>query len=133
VVEPHIPRRAPLGSEAFEASDDAVGVDGAVHVDGQALPAVLVDHVEQLQLAAVRNLVELEAQGPQHVRPGRAHRPHRHADAPERLLALAVPDPQALLPPQAVDALAIDVPAGLAGLRSRSTPSPPGTVLGELA
>lgn len=132
VVEAHVDRGAPLAGETLEAVDDVIGVDGAVHVDGQALPAVLVDHVQQLQLAAIGGLVELEVHRPHHVRPDRAHRPDRLADAPQRLLPLAVGHPQALFPPQAVDPLPVGLPARFPGFCGRPAPSPAGTFPGEL-
>ena len=62
-------RCAALGGQALEAGDDPVGVDGALHVDGQGLAGVLVDHVEDFEHPSVRGLVELEVEGPDDVGP----------------------------------------------------------------
>ena len=52
--------------------------------------------------------------------------PTRSADAPEGLLALAIGHPQALVTPEALDALVVDPPALPAGLLGGPAPTPPG-------
>ena len=136
VVEPDERRRAPLSGEAVEEGDDGVGVDGAVDDDGWALAGELVDHVEQLEGAAVDGDVELEVQRPQGVRADRAHRPDMGADAGEALLAPLVGHLQPFVTPQPPDPLVVDLPARPAGVLGGPTPSPawssPGEVTQEL-
>ena len=72
VVEADKRRRpAAFDRQAGEGADDAVGVDGVIDHDRQALSGVLVDDVQQLHLAAVDGRVELEVQRPQRVRADR--------------------------------------------------------------
>ena len=55
--------------QAIEATHHPIGVDGTSDVDGQTLPGVLVDHVQELQHPPVGGLVELEVEGPDDVGP----------------------------------------------------------------
>ncbi len=96
----------------------------------QGLPGVLVDDVEQLQPPVISGLVELEVEGPDVVR----------AIGPEQLcatlgpaaLALAGSGPlEALRPPQALCALAIDAPALPAQDRMGGLPAPARVLSGD--
>jgi hypothetical protein len=121
-----------LGGQAFQATDDAVGVDGAVDVGGQRFSGELVDDVQELEHPPVTGLVELEVQRPDDVRLDRAHGPHGRPDAPQRFLAFLVGHPQAFGDPEAVDALVVGPPAGLLGFDGGSAPAPAGTATGEV-
>ncbi len=130
IVHAQVLGRSPLGDEALYDRDDGVGVTGSAHPHGQSLPGVLVDDVQQLQPPAIGGLVELEVQGPHLVR----------ALRPQQLAATGWAGPlapargrpaQALLPPQALRALAVDGPAlpakdGVGGL-----PAPAGVRPGD--
>ena len=70
-----------LFNEAFEHADQLVSSDGAGHFDGQALPCVLVDDVEQLEDLGIVGLVELEIDGPHHVGPSWAEGTDLDAEA----------------------------------------------------
>jgi len=131
IVEAHEVRCTPLQGKAVKGGHDPVGVDGALHDDGGALPGVLVDDVEQLEGAAIGGGVELEVHRPKSVGGDGPHRPHGGGDATVGLLALAIGHLQAFLPPQALDALVVDAPALPPGLLGRSAPSPSRPLLGE--
>ena len=64
VVHAQVSGGAPLGDEALDGGDDAVGVDAVGGLDAEDLSGELVDDVEQLDAAQARGLVELEIQGP---------------------------------------------------------------------
>ncbi len=53
-----------VSGDAVEGGDDRVGVDGAVHDDGETFAGVLVDDVQQLEGAAIDGDVELEIESP---------------------------------------------------------------------
>ncbi len=89
-----------------------------VDVDGEALTAVLVDHVQELQDPPVRGLVELEVERPDDIRGDRAHynqaRPHRG-------LRLAQPIPH----PVTASRAALPLAATSSAASSTSTNAPP--------
>ena len=64
MVEAHVDRRAALGRQALEAGDDAVGVDGTLHVGGQRLAVELVDDVQELELSVRRRSGRTGSRGP---------------------------------------------------------------------
>ena len=103
---------------------DAVGIDVAGHHNGRALPGELVDDVEQFQGPAIGGLVELEVEGPQDVGPDRAHGPHHHSFAAQRLLALPIGDFEAFGTPEALYPLVVDLPAFAPGHDGRPSPAP---------
>ena len=120
-----------LQGQLVEDVDDAVGVDRAVGVDGQGFAGELVDDVEHLDGAPVGGGVELKVHRPDHVRTDRTHRPNGGPDAGQAFLLAALRDPQALLAPEAADALVVDGPAGFPGCDRCSPPAPAGPVGGE--
>ncbi len=132
VVEADVGRGAPLGRQALEAGDDPVGVDGALDVDGQALAGELVDDVQQLEHPPVGGLVELEVERPDDVRPDRAHRPDRPRRCPAGASCASCRAHAGLLPPEAVDPLVVDPPAGLLGRDGGPPPAPAGTTTREV-
>ena len=102
--------------EALERRDDRVGVDAALDQHHQRLARELVDDVEQLQRPPVGGLVELEVERPHLVgalgaQPLGRHRRRRRAAG---ACACALRHPQALLAPQPLHPLAVDLPALLA-------------------
>jgi len=112
--------------QAVENANNAVGVDGPVDFDRQGLAGELVNHVAHLQRSAVGGGVELEVHRPDHVRPDRAHRPGRRTDTGQALLPAALRNPQALLAPQAADALVVDLPTSTPCRDRAAAPSPTG-------
>jgi hypothetical protein len=131
VIEAQVHRSSPLSRDLVEAAHDAVGVDGPLHLDGEALAGVLVDHVQELQHPPVGRLVELEVERPEHVRGDRAHGTDSHADAAQRSLALSVRK-EAFGPPEAVDALVVDLPALLPCCDGGPPPAPAWSLLREV-
>jgi hypothetical protein len=119
--------------QAVENANNAVGVDGPVDFDRQGLAGELVNHVEHLQRSAVGGGVELEVHRPDHVRPDRAHRPDRRTDTGQALLPAALRNPQALLAPQAADALVVDLPTSTPCRDRGAAPSPTGPLGAEHA
>ena len=87
---------AVLGDELVEHVHQIIGGDGALDVHRQALAREDVLDVEQLELASVSRLVELEVYRPDRVGANGRHGPHVHTESAQRLLALAVGDLQAL-------------------------------------
>ena len=132
MVEAHVGRGAAFGSQALEAGHHAVGVDGTLDVDGQAFAAVLVDDVQELEVPPVGGLVELEVEGPHHVGPDRAEGAEGHPDAAQRALALSIGHTQAFGPPEAVDPLVVDPPAGVSGRPGGAPPTPAGAAQREV-
>lgn len=132
-VEAEVAGGTSLSGESVEHLDNAVGVDRSCGLDGEALPRALVDHVQELEHPPVTRLVELEVEGPHHVRVQRAERPDHLADAPERLLVFAVRHSQAFLAPQAVDPLLVDArPPGGSRLGVGTSPAPTRPAPGEV-
>jgi hypothetical protein len=123
---------ATLECNTLEGGDDEVGVDGALDDDGWALSCELVDDVQQLDGPVVLGRVELEVKRPEGVWCDRAHRPNLRADATQRGLALAVGHAQALLSPEALDALVVHLPSLSSGLLGSTAPSPAGAFSREV-
>src|SRR3954451_4153994 len=128
-----MPRSAPLACEALERLDGVVGGDAGRDVHRQRFAGELVDDVEQLDRAAVDGLIELEVDRPHVPRPLGAQPIGRNRGLAETL-ALAPPrrNPQALLAPQPLHALAVNHPALIDQLRVRAAVSPPGPPNGDL-
>ena len=112
--------------------DHAVGIDGTLDVDGQGFAAVLVDHVQELEVPPISGLVELEVEGPHHARPDGTEGTHGHTDAAERSLALSVGHTQAFGTPEAMDPLVVDPPAGVSGRPGGASPTPAGSLQREV-
>ena len=132
VIEAHVGRSAAFSSQTLEACHHAVGVDGPLDVDGQAFAAVLVDDVQELEVPSICCLVEGEVEGPHHVGPDRAEGTDGHPDAVQRALALSIGHTQAFCPPEAVDPLVVDRPAGVSGGRGGASPTPAGAAESEV-
>src|SRR3954451_23258272 len=128
-----MPRSAPLACEALERLDGVVGGDAGRDVHRQRFAGELVDDVEQLDRAAVDGLIELEVDRPHVPRPLGAQPIGRNRGLAETL-ALAPPrrNPQALLAPQPLHALAVNHPALIDQLRVRAAVSPPGAPNGDI-
>jgi hypothetical protein len=104
-------RLTALGGQAIEHGHGGVGVDAPGNHDRQRLAGVLVDDVQELQDPAVDGGVELEVERPDLVSALGAQVACRGCGRPEPH-PLPAPDrhPQPLLAPEALDALAIDLP-----------------------
>ena len=115
------------------AADDGVGVDAARDQHHQRLARELVDDVEQLQRPPVGGLVELKVERPHVIRPLGAQPPGRNRRLAEPpALALALRDPQPLLPPQPLHPLAVHLPAQLPQPVLRAPVPPPRPLHREL-
>src|SRR5581483_1259133 len=132
VVHAQVGRRPAVEHEDFEDVDELIGVARAAHPDGETLTGELVDDVGHLQPALIGGLIELEVDGPDVVRPLCAEPVGERWSQPPALAAKLGPS-QALVPPQALDALAVDVPALSTNDRVGGLPAPPRMALGDLA
>ena len=123
-----------LGDEALQGADGLVGVDAAVHAHRQRLAGELVDDVQQLEDPPVGGLVKLEVQRP-HVIWCLSSQPlGRGRRVAEPLaLAAALGYPQALLAPQPLRALAVELEALLEQQLVRAPIPPPRPLAGDLA
>src|SRR5918995_7220395 len=123
--------RAAGGDEPVDDGHDVVGGAVPADVGGEGFAGELIDDVAQLQPPSVGGLVELEVDGPHVVRPlGSQQRPATRRPDP---LALARRrPPQALVPPQAPRALAVDGVTFPAQDRVRRLPAPPRMLTGDL-
>src|ERR1700682_474661 len=123
VVHPQHPRWAARRSEhVLELGDEALGGDRALHQMQQRNPGVLVDHRGDLDRLAVDGGVELEVDRPHHVRRVGGDRWDRGHPGP---FAWAVhPHLQALLTPEPVDLLLVDLTALVVAQRRPRTPEP---------
>jgi len=111
-----------------------VGVDAAVDLDRERFAGVFVDDVQQLQHPAVEGAVELEVERPDVIGPLRTQASRRRRRGPKTLpLAPLRRHAQALLTPDPLDLLAVQLPA-LATQRRPGAPVPPAGMLpSELA
>jgi hypothetical protein len=133
VVAANERRRLPaLGDEPVEGGDGLVGIDAAVTLDRQRFAGELVDDVQQLQDPAVGGLVELEVQRPHVIRPLSPQPPGRDRRI-AHTLALAPParHPDALLAPQPLRPLAVQLPALLEQQLMRAAVPPPRPPTGD--
>jgi hypothetical protein len=105
-------RATPRGDERLKHLDSLVGADRALAAHDERLAGELVDDVGQPQRPAVGGLVMLKVDRPHLVRrAGHDLAPAGPAAGP-RALARPSDDAQALLAPQALHPLAVDLPAG---------------------
>ena len=114
------------GHELLEDRNRGVGVDAALTAHGERLAGVLVDDVEELEDATVLGLVELEVERPDLVGSLGLQALGRHGRLSDSLSLSPPPgDPQALLAPQALDALAVEAEALLeqAGMGAAIAPA----------
>src|ERR1035437_5688856 len=126
VVHPQELRGAALGDQPLQRRDDHVRVDAARDQHHQRLARELVNDVQQLQRPRVGRLIELEIERPHVIRPLGAKPLGRDRRLPEpSTLALALRDPEPLLPPQALHPLAVHLPAQLPQPMMRTTVPPP--------
>ncbi len=100
-------RRTPGGDEPVEDGDRLIGVDAPAALNGSA-SRVCSSTMQELQEPSVGGLVELEVERPDLVGMLGMQALGRHGGLADAL-ALSPPlgDPQALLAPQASDALAV--------------------------
>ena len=132
VVHSDVLRRAALGGQALQHADGPVSVDAALHQHRERLAGELVDHVQQPDHAPVGGLVLLVVQRPhlpQPLGPQPLDR-HRRVTQPPAL-AFALGHPQALLAPQALHPLAVDLLTLLCQPLVRPPVPPPRTILQE--
>jgi len=126
VVGAQVRRRpAALGDQALEDHDGLISVDRAPALDRQGLAGELVDDVEELQLAAVSSRVMLEVQRPDVIGVAGA-KPvggRGRVSEPAPLSGLAR-HPQALLAPDPLGALAVEIEALEAQLRVSAAIAP---------
>jgi hypothetical protein len=100
--------------QVLECDDGGVGVDAPFALHRKRLAGELVNDVQQLHDPPVGGLVELEVKRPHLIRAHGAKPARRHRRLAQALaLAAALRDPQALLAPQPLRALAIQRPAVL--------------------
>ena len=99
---------ARLADDLVEAGDGGVGVDGVLDEVGEGLAGELVDDVEDLDRPAGGGDVELVVECPHVIGPARPEPVGRRRGVAEALaLAALGRHPQTLLPPQALDLLAV--------------------------
>src|SRR6266545_2103903 len=112
VVRPDVRRHAALPHHPGQHRADRLGRHPPAHLQGQALPRVLVHQREPLQGTPVRSPVVEEIPRPDVVLVLRRP-PYAAVDTRPQtpFLPLFPGDFQPLLPPEAVDALAVDPPA----------------------
>ena len=134
VVHPHELRcGAALTDDLVEHPHRVVGVDRAGNTDRQGLAGVLIDHVEQLQRAAVDGRVELEVQRPDVIRALRPQPLRGHSRvAKAKPFPFALRHAQALLAPQPLNLLAVHRPALVADSAPGQPVTPTRVLRGEL-
>ena len=113
VVAPDVLGHAVLEEEIGERHEHLVARDAALDNDRQTLAGVLVDHCEQLQGAAVAGVLTDEVVGPDVVAV-LGPQPDAGAVGEPQAAALGVPlrDLETFGPPDALDALHVQLPAG---------------------
>ena len=114
VVAAEVTRRASLGHQLFHDLDEVGSGKLAGDVEGQALPAVLVDDREDAQLAAVVGAITHEVPAPDVVDPLCPRWDRASGATPSSGSFDPSLDPQVALPPDALDELAPGLPAFLA-------------------
>ncbi len=97
--------------ELFQHRNDVSGLASPAHPEGQAETAVLVDHVEELEPAAVSGGVELEVHRPDLVRVLSLVTSHRAVSRACPLLLAGGGPLEALLAPEPVNPIVVHRPA----------------------
>ena len=125
-------RGATVGNQGFDGGHHRIGVAGPSHPHGQGLAGVLVHDVQQLEPPLIGCLVEREVEGPHGVGP-LGPLPFSGAGVGAAALAAVLGAAQALFPPQALDALAVDGPALSPEKPVRRLPAPAGMAPGDVS
>jgi len=117
--------RPTLGDQAFQDHDGLIGIDAPSALDRQRLAGELVDDVEELQLTAIGGRVVLKIQRPHMVGAHGAEPAGRRARRTEPApFARSARHPQALLAPDPLGALAVEIEALEAQLRVSAAIAP---------
>ena len=119
-------RSTASGHQAIEDRDRGVGSDPSPALDRERLTGVLVDDVQELQDPPVGGLVELEVERPDLVGALCSKPIGRDGRVSEALtLSPALGDPEALLAPDPLHSLAVELPPLLeqAGMSSSIAPA----------
>jgi len=104
-------RRRVEAGELLQHRHHVLGLAAPAHPDGQAQAAVLVDHVQELEPAAVSGGVELEVHRPDLMRVFGLVTAHRAVGGPCPLLLSWDGPLEALLPPEPLHPLVVHQPA----------------------
>ncbi len=103
-------RRRIEAGQVLQHCHHVFGLAAPAHPNGQAEAAVLVDHVEKLEPAAIGGGVELEVHGPDLVRVFGLVTPHRAVGRTSPLLLPGSRPLQTLLAPEAMHPLVVYQP-----------------------
>ena len=97
--------------EVLQQRHHVIGLAAPTHSDGQAKAAALVDHLQELEPAAISRGVELEVHGPDLVGMLGPMTPHRAVRGSCPLLLSRVGTLETFLPPEPVHPLVVHQPA----------------------